>query len=246
MRTPIKEGRYIATWNYQNCLENIHGCVVCHRIIDSITTEYDVKQSDGTIAKIIDNGHNRVSDYPGYSSDLYTYATTSIDNVEAEVSFLMSIMGDDYSKVREIAEDCPNRNEPFKVGDEVIVYPISEKCHFADYMQFAKIMAVEINSDSIPVYKIKTRDGEELEVLGDFNNDIRSDYSGYFIGTYEELVRLILNMIDESVMEIKRSDELRKELYSEVMNTELDNRDRNMMTWEIYYSNPIPKRSKER
>ena len=246
MKTPIKEGEYIATWNYPNCLENVRGCVVGHRIIDGVTTEYEVKQSDGTVAKIIANGHKIVSDYVNYSSDLYNYATTSIDNVDAEVKFLISIMGDDYSKVREIAEDCPNRNEPFKVGDEVIVYPISERCHYADYMQFAKILAVEINSDGIPVYKIKTREDEELEVLGDFDNDIRSDYSGYFIGTYEELVRLVLSMIDEAVMEIERIDALIKELYREVMNTELDNRERNMMQWENYYSNPIPKRSKER
>lgn len=248
MRIPYEEGKYIASWHYFNPLNNVHGCVVSVRVLRDNIFEYTLRLSDGKITTITDNGSHSISNYAYYSDCLYDFASRDVESIEKEKNFLEELLKDDFCKAREIAENCPSRTCPLKEGEEIVFYPIEEKWHIVSKMKYATIIGVDTtNGFRSPVYTVKikdnNKDGEEVTIPGNYSNDIINNFYGFFIGTQDELVRLMVNMIDKTVEEVEKIEELRNELYSEVINTGLDKENINTMTKKLDFSNPIQESS---
>lgn len=242
----FKVGKYIACWKRPYYLNSICGCVTDAKEIDENRVSYTIKTSNGGTAEIIYTGKNIVEDYVSYSCSLNVVARDYIESVERAKKFLKEFLGDSLNEAGEIAENCEQRKDPFKIGEEVIVYPWDAMHHLVEKYEVGEIANVLTLSSSDSMYEeyssennlkrpcdkykyiVRINDGRESRFTG-----IDFTYNREFIGTREEFVTIIVKMTNTLIEEIKKIVALRKKLYDQVKNTGLNNQEHAKMTFEI-------------
>lgn len=221
----FKEGRYIAIYeDSNNCKRDVWGKVIESKETDGHTT-YTLLRADGTTCKA-DDRHREVRDYDWYCAHLYSEACGWQESINITEKILREVLGDDFRKALEIADSCGDRLEPFKYNDTVVFFPVVEKHFYSEKYEQGTVIGVKypeyyenaeyylkpgINGPiCIPVYTIKTKNGNRDITGNDWN------FSGYFIGTQDEFVRLLVNNIKVGLNQIQTAEAIREELYNEI------------------------------
>lgn len=220
------EGEYIAIFKYGDVPENdVYGKVIDSTDFDGYT-KYTLLKADGTTCEVTDQ-FREVSDYEGYFTHIHSDVYDCQEAIDNSVKVLKELLGEDnFMKALTIADKCSDRLEPYKVGEEVIVFPIEENYFHVAKREIGTVTSVEAADDLkyesyyvhkgfnfpfyIPKYTIETQNGNRCFYGNDWF------FNSGFIGTQDEFIRFLVVSIRKYIEEIQTIETIRGELYSEI------------------------------